>query len=117
MRASFLSLEKAEDSSVMLTEVSPTGSEKKDCKEAREMKQITDLEELIARLHLYCVAEGKRPKTISWYIPKAPILRDYLRCNNMPTNPTLITSNHLRAFLVHLSTEVTKRQTHPLNHD
>jgi integrase/recombinase XerD len=32
----------------------------------------------------------------------------------MPTNPTLITTNHLRAFLVHPSTGVTKGQNHPL---
>jgi len=78
------------------------------------MRQITDLDELIEGFHLYCVAEGKRPKTISWYLPKLQYLRDYLRRNDMPTNPTLITTNHLRAFLVHLSTEVTKGQNHPL---
>jgi len=78
------------------------------------MRQITDLDELIGGFHLYCMAEGKRPKTISWYIPKLQYLRDYLRRNNMPMNPTLINTNHLRAFLVHLSTEVTKGQNHPL---
>lgn len=67
------------------------------------MRQITDLDDLIEGFHLYCLAEGKRPKMISWYIPKLHYLRDYLRRNNMPTNPTLITTNYLRAFLVHLS--------------
>jgi len=28
------------------------------------MRQITDLDELIEGFHLYCMAEGKRPKTI-----------------------------------------------------
>ena len=34
------------------------------------MRSVTSLEELIEGFRLYCLAEGKAPKTIGWYIPK-----------------------------------------------
>ena len=41
------------------------------------MRQITDLDQLIEGFQLYCVAEGKRPKTINWYILR--YFREYLQ--------------------------------------
>ena len=77
------------------------------------MRQIMDLDELIEGFHLYCLAEGKAPKTISWYIPKLVYLKEYLEESGLPTDATQITVSHLRTFIVYLQTEVRVGQNNP----
>ena len=77
------------------------------------MRQVTDLDGLIEGFRLYCLAEGKAPKTIGWYIPKLIYLSEYLEENGLPTDVTQITITHLRTFVVHLQTEVRVGQKNP----
>ncbi len=77
------------------------------------MRSVTSLEELIEGFRLYCLAEGKAPKTIGWYIPKLIYLKQYLEENDLPTDGTQMTINHLRTFIVHLQTEVKVGQNNP----
>lgn len=77
------------------------------------MRSVTSLEELIEGFRLYCLAEGKAPKTIGWYIPKLIYLKQYLEENGLPTDVTQMTINHLRTFIVHLQTEVRVGQNNP----
>jgi len=71
------------------------------------------LEELIEGFRLYCLAEGKAPKTIGWYIPKLIYLKQYLEENGLPTDVMQIIIDHLRTFIVHLQTEVRVGRTIP----
>jgi integrase/recombinase XerD len=77
------------------------------------MRTVTNLEKLVEGFRLYCLAEGKAAKTIGWYIPKLVYLREYLEGNGLPSDVSKITVNHLRAFVVHLKTEVTVGQNNP----
>ena len=77
------------------------------------MRSITNLEELIDGFRLYCLEEGKAPKTIGWYIPKPICLKGYLEQNGLLTDVTQMTINHLRTFIVHLQTEVRVGHNNP----
>jgi hypothetical protein len=70
------------------------------------MNATADLDMLFEGFRLYCLAEGKQPTTIRWYMGKLRVFRRYLQMSGYPTDVTLITSTHLRAFLVHLREEV-----------
>jgi hypothetical protein len=43
------------------------------------MTKITDLNTLIEGFRLYCMAEGKQPTTIRWYMHKLDIFQRYLK--------------------------------------
>ncbi len=77
------------------------------------MNATVDLDMLFEGFRLYCLAEGKQPTTIRWYMGKLRVFRRYLQVSGYPTDATLITSTHLRAFLVHLREEVKADQNNP----
>ncbi len=79
------------------------------------MNGIVDLDTLFEGFRLYCLAEGKQPTTIRWYMGKLRVFRRYLQTSGYPTNATLITSTHLRAFLVHLREEIKADENNPSN--
>jgi len=78
------------------------------------MSQNTDLSTLMAGYRLFCLAEGKRRRTIEWYESKLAIFQGYLRKRDLPTDAEQITIHHLRSFLIYLREEVRKGQNHPL---
>lgn len=77
------------------------------------MTKITDLNTLIEGFRLYCLAEGKQPTTVRWYMHKLDIFQRYLKGQDIPINTSHITTTHLRQFLVHLQTEVKADQHNP----
>ena len=77
------------------------------------MTKITDLNTLIDGFRLYCMAEGKQPTTIRWYMHKLAIFRRYLEDCDLPTDASKTTTTRLRRFLVHLQTEVKADEHNP----
>jgi len=77
------------------------------------MAKSIDLHTLIEGFRLYCLAGGKQPTTIRWYMGKLTIFQDYLKDHDIPTEVSQITITHLRQFLVYLQTEVKADQHNP----
>jgi site-specific recombinase XerD len=77
------------------------------------MSKITDLNTLIEGFRLYCLAEGKQPTTIRWYMGKLNIFQRYLKDHDLPTDASQITTTHLRQFLVYLKTQVRADEHNP----
>ncbi len=77
------------------------------------MTKITGLSTLVEGFRLYCMAEGKQPTTIRWYMHKLDIFQHYLKGQDIPTNASQLSTTHLRQFLVHLQTEVKADQQNP----
>ena len=77
------------------------------------MRPPTDLGEMIEGFRLYCLAESKRPTAIAWYMQKLRYFHRYLKGRGLPTHISEIRIDHLRAFLVHLQTEVKAGCNHP----
>ncbi len=73
----------------------------------------TNLTELTEGFRLYCMAEGKSPRTIRWYLGKLDIFQNYLVEHGLPTDAGDITTTHLRGFLVHLKEHVRADQNNP----
>ena len=66
------------------------------------MSQSTDLVTLIRGFRLYCLAEGRRPSTIRWYMGKLRIFLKWLEDNHCPLDAELLRVDHLRSFMAHL---------------
>jgi len=77
------------------------------------MSDVSELTVLMEGYRLFCLAEGKQPTTIRWYMGKLRVLRQYLVDNGVPTDTVNITTTHLRAFMVHLREEVRADQHNP----
>ena len=77
------------------------------------MKSVTQLEHLLEGYRLCCVAEGKSPATIRWYMGKLRIFKRYLEDNGFPTDVSRITTGHIRAFLAHLRSDVKADENNP----
>jgi integrase/recombinase XerD len=73
----------------------------------------TNLTELTEGFRLYCMAEGKSPRTIRWYLGKLDIFQKYLVEHGLPTDAGEVTTTHLRGFLVHLKQNVRADQNNP----
>lgn len=71
------------------------------------------LDVLIPEYVLTCRVEGKSPKTIGWYEQKLVYLKCFLEERGYPTDVRLIERQHLRAFLIHLQTEVKADANNP----
>jgi len=78
------------------------------------MARTTDLSTLLEGFRLYCLAEGKRPTTIRWYMGKLKIFLEYLQTQELPTDAAKLTTTHLRAFLVHLRENVKADENNPM---
>lgn len=78
------------------------------------MARITELPALFEGFRLYCLAEGKQPTTILWYMGKLKIFLRYLRTEDLPLDAGELTVTHLRAFLVHLKENVKPDQNNPM---
>lgn len=70
------------------------------------MTGSTPFPTLVEGYRVYCLAEGKSPKTIRWYLGKLRIFQEYLAAQGIPLDAAAVTSAHLRAFLVHLREDV-----------
>ena len=77
------------------------------------MSRVSDLSTLMEGYRLFCLAEGKQPTTIRWYLGKLRILRRYLAKNDLPSDMAEVTTTHLRAFLVHLRENVRADENNP----
>ncbi len=66
------------------------------------MSKSTDLVTLIKGFRLYCLAEGRRPSTIRWYMGKLQIFLKWLDGSDGPLDAQLLDVNHLRSFIVYL---------------
>ena len=66
------------------------------------MSKSTDLVTLIKGFRLYCLAEGRRPSTIRWYMGKLQIFLKWLDSSDGPLDAQLLDVNHLRSFIVYL---------------
>lgn len=77
------------------------------------MGKTADFSTFLQGFHLYCIAEGKSPTTIRWYMGKLRCFLQYLRMNDLPTDLQEINANHLRSFIVHLQTEVRADENNP----
>jgi len=77
------------------------------------MTKSIEIQSLIEGFRLYCMAEGKRPNTVRWYMSKLKIFQNYLKTHDLPTDVNQITIAHLREFLVYLQTEVKANQHNP----
>lgn len=51
------------------------------------MAGITDLPTLVEGFRLYCLAEGKRPTTIRWYMGKPTIFLEYPQTQELQSLP------------------------------
>ena len=78
------------------------------------MHQETDLTTMVQGFRLYCLAEGKQPTTIRWYLGKLAVFQQYLQDNGLSTMAEEITLAHLRAFLVHLREDVRADEHNPM---
>ena len=74
----------------------------------------TDLSTSIEGYQLYCLAEGKRPMTIRWYITKLQLFERYLQDQGWSTDVRELTTTQLRAFLVHLRENVKADENNPM---
>jgi len=66
------------------------------------MSKNTDLVTLIQGFRLYCLAEGRRPSTIRWYMGKLHIFLKWLEDTHCPLDAELFRVDHLRSFMAHL---------------
>lgn len=66
------------------------------------MSKSTDLVTLIQGFRLYCLAEGRRPSTIRWYMGKLHIFSRWLEDDGAPLDAELLRVNHLRSFMAYL---------------
>ena len=66
------------------------------------MSKSTDLVTLIQGFRLYCLAEGRRPSTIRWYMGKLHIFSKWLGNNHGPLDAELLRIQHLRSFMAYL---------------
>lgn len=74
------------------------------------------LEKLIEGYRLCCQAEAKSHKTIEWYGSFLARFSTFLKQNQLPDDPCLITKEHIRAFIQHLQKEArTPRTNLPLS--
>ena len=78
------------------------------------MTNTTQLSTLIQGFRIYCLAEGRQPTTIRWYLGKLEILNQYFEQQGFPTDAAQITTTHLRAFLVHLRENVRADENNPM---
>ena len=88
------------------------GFPKRDKKTERSLPR-SGLYVLIPEYVLTCRIEGKSPKTIAWYEPKLVYLKRFLEERSYPTDVCLIETQHLRAFLHHLQTDVKADANNP----
>ena len=77
------------------------------------MPTITYLDTLFEGYHLYCLADGKQPTTIRWYMGKLGVFRDFLATRGYPTDAAQLTATHVRAFLVYLREDVRADENNP----
>lgn|GEM_PF-3216121 len=66
------------------------------------MSRSTELATLIQGFRLYCLAEGRRPSTIRWYMGKLRIFLQWLEDNHVPLDAELLRVDHLRSFMAYL---------------
>jgi len=78
------------------------------------MTGSTSFPTLVEGYRVYCLAEGKSPKTIRWYLGKLRIFQEYLAAQGIPLDAAAVTTAHLRAFLVHLREDVRADAQNPL---
>ncbi|NLF00614.1 MAG: site-specific integrase [Anaerolineales bacterium] len=78
------------------------------------MTGSTSFPTLAEGYRVYCLAEGKSPKTIRWYLGKLRIFQEYLTAQGIPLDAAAVTTAHLRAFLVHLREDVQADAHNPL---
>jgi len=78
------------------------------------MAATTDLATLIEGYRIFCLAEGKRPMTIRWYVGKLEVFLAYLKEHDMPSDASELTTTHLRTFLVHLRENVKADENNPM---
>jgi len=78
------------------------------------MARTTELPTLLEGFRLSCLAEGKRPTTICWYMGKLKIFLRYLQVQTLPTDAAELTTTHLRAFLVHPRENVKADENNPM---
>ena len=64
-----------------------------------------DLASLIEEYRVTCQTEGKSPRTIEWYTSFLTRFRQFLESRQMPTDPSQIDKNYVRAFIRYLQTE------------
>lgn len=77
-------------------------------------KSTAVLPTLLEGFRLYCLAEGKQPTTILWYMGKLKIFLRYLQTEGLPLDAGELTITHLRAFLVHLKENVKADENNPM---
>ena len=82
-------------------------------KKGEPFSSRSGLHVLIPEYVLTCRVEGKSPKTIAWYEQKLVYLRHFLQERGFPTDLHLIQTQHLRAFLHHLQTDVKADANNP----
>ena len=80
------------------------------------MNPVTDLATLLEGYRLSCTADGKSAQTTRWYLGKLRIFKKYLEKTGGPTDVTRIGVSHIRAFLVHLRSQVKADQNNPNKH-
>jgi integrase/recombinase XerD len=71
-----------------------------------------DLQTLIDGYRLYCQAGGKSPHTIRWYMGKLGVFQEYLERQD-ELEVEKLTPQAIRAFVVHLQTEVRADERNP----
>lgn len=64
------------------------------------------LRNLIDGFGFSCQTEAKSPKTVEWYTAFLGRFNRFLESNNLPSDVSLITKQHIRQFIRYLQTEV-----------
>jgi len=88
----------------------------RETKGRQDIRSATDLKTMLQGYCLYCMADGKSPQTTRWYLGKLRIFKRFLETNGLPTDVQEIRTAHIRAFLVHLRSEVKADQNNPVKH-
>lgn len=78
------------------------------------MINATDVAVLMKGFRLCCLAEGKSPTTIRWYMGKLNVFLRYLQGQGFPADVCRLTTTHLRAFLAHLRENVKADENNPM---
>lgn len=66
------------------------------------MAKTTDLFTLLEGFRLYCLAEGRQPSTIRWYMGKLHIFLRWLEDSHCSLDAEMLRIQHLRTFMAHL---------------